>query len=289
MVTTPTSFEELRDSLHAQLDDFAPGQKRIAELLLSDPEGTALRTITQTAELARVHQSSLVRFAGALGLKGWPAIVALCRQQLTAEAQLVTRFGTAQHHDEAGELLTATVDHERDNLLRTFTRIKLEQWDRTVAALADARRVHVMGLRKCLPVAQLLSYLLRLVRPDVHLVAPVTGMIADELRDLEEGDVFVAISIHRYTAVTVAAFQEAGNRGLTTVALTDNDASPLARTADITYTVDCEGVTILRSISAFISLAQALATGVATRNGTRSREELLGDERLLKQFSAYWQ
>ena len=286
-MTTPTTYDELTAALQDRMGTLAPGQQRIATLLLTDPDGTAFRSITETAKLANVHQSSLVRFATTFDLKGYPALVALCRQHLAREAQLVTRFGRAQEHSETGEFLTSTVEHEQQNIRRTFTRIAPEQWDQTVQLLANASRIHVMGLRKCLPVAQLMTYLLRLVRPNVHQIAPVVGALVEDLRDLQQGDVFVAISIHRYTAETVRAFEEARSRGLHTIAFTDTAASPLARTADTTFLVDCEGVTILRSVASFISLVQALATAVALNNGTRSREELLSDEHLLADFSVY--
>jgi DNA-binding MurR/RpiR family transcriptional regulator len=122
----------------------------------------------------------------------------------------------------------------------------------------------------------------------VHQLAPLAGALVDELRDLHPGDVFVAVSIDRYTAETVAAFEAAQARGLHTIAFTDSAASPLARIADTTFLVECEGVTILRSIAGFITLAQALATAVAVHGGKRSRDELLNDEQLLTQFDVYW-
>jgi DNA-binding MurR/RpiR family transcriptional regulator len=287
MVTAPTTYDELCAALQQRMDDLAAGQQRIAVLLLTDPDGTAFRSISESAALAKVHQSSLVRFASALGLPGYPALKALCRQHLAREAELVSRFGRAQEQSASGEFLSSAVEHEQRNLRRTFTRITPEQWDATVGLLADADRIHVMGLRKCLSVAQLMSYLLRLVRPGVHQIAPVAGSLVDELRDLGTGDVFVAISIHRYTAETVRAFEAAERRGLHTIAFTDTAASPLARIADTTFLVDCEGVTILRSMASFVALVQALATAVALHNGTRSRDELLSDERLLSDFSVY--
>lgn len=119
---------------------------------------------------------------------------------------------------QAPALLSATVKHEQQNVKRTFTRISPAQWDTTVDHLAHAERVHILGLRKCLPVAQLMAYLLKLVRPGVHLIAPVTGGLVDELRDMQGNDVFVAISIRRYTADTVRAFEEAKRSGLHTIA-----------------------------------------------------------------------
>ncbi|GAA5172774.1 MurR/RpiR family transcriptional regulator [Pseudonocardia eucalypti] len=269
------------------MDGFASGQRRIATVLLTDPGGTAFRSIADMAKVADVHQSSLVRFASTLGLKGYPALVALCRDHLAEEAQLVSRFGRAMEQFESGGLLSTAVEHEERNLRRTFTRIDPEQWERTVALLAEADRVYVMGLRKCLPIAQLMAYLLRMVRPGVTQVAPLAGALVDEMRDLRPDDVFVAISIQRYTADTVRVFTEAKRRGLRTVAFTDTAASPLARIADVTFLVDCEGVTILRSVTSFISLVQTLATAVALQRGTRSRDQLFTDERMLSEFSVY--
>jgi DNA-binding MurR/RpiR family transcriptional regulator len=284
--SAPVSFAELRVLLQAGMDSFAPGQQRIAKVVLTDPEGTAFRTIAETAKLADVHQSSLVRFATGLGLPGYPGLVKLCRQQLADQAQLIRRFELAEEHG-ATDLFTVAVEHDQQNLSRTYARIETEQWDRAVSMLAEAQRVHIMGLRKCLSVAQIMSYLLHMVRPGVHQVAPVTGELVDALRDLEKDDVFVAISIRRYTADTVRAMEYATQHGLRTIALTDDAASPLAAGADVTFFVDTNGVTILRSLSAFISLVQTLSTAVALKMGARTRAELLHDEALLDGFDIY--
>ena len=287
MISVPETYQELGALLKARYEKCAPGQQRIADLLLSDPEGTAFRTIAQTADLAKVHRSSVVRFAHSLGLDGYPALVGLCRDHLAEEAHLVSRFVKAERHSAPDELLRKTVEHEKENLVRTFTRISEEQWVETVQLVSSTKRVHVMGLRKCLPAAQLLSYLLGMVRQDVHLIAPLSGMLVDDLRTLRPNDVFIAFSIERYTADTVRALEYARDKGLHTIAFTDTPASPLADIAQTNYFVDSSGVTVLKSVSAFISLVQALATAVATHNGARSRDELRTDEHMLHDFSVY--
>src|SRR5699024_3646692 len=74
-------------------------------------------------------------------------------------------------------LMSSVLDYEQQNLSRTFARIDHDDWERAVDHLSSAPAVHVMGMRKCLSVAQLLSYLLHLVRPDVHLLASSAGML----------------------------------------------------------------------------------------------------------------
>lgn len=284
-----TTYEELKAELQDRMPALAPGQRRIATVVLTDPEGTALRSIAETAKVAGVNQSSLVRFATMLGLKGYPALVRLCRHHLSGQANLVSRFEHAQQHTGQESLFTAVLEHEKHNLTRTYARIGQADWDNAVRTLAEAPAVYVMGLRKCAPIAQLLSYLLKLVRHGVEQISPAAGMFVDQLRDLDPEGVFVAVSIRRYTADTVRALEHARHRGLASIALTDDPASPLARLADTTFYLETEGVTILRSLSAFTSVAQTLATAVALHTGTRSRQELLVDEQLLADFHVYYE
>lgn len=281
------TYSQLQAELQSRMESLAPGQQRIARVLLTDPEGTAFRSIAETAKVAEVNQSSLVRFATLLGLKGYPALVRLCQEHLADQANLVRRFDRAQQLSGSQSLFAAVLDHEKVNLTRTYARIDEADWDFAVKTLTEAPRVYIVGLRKCAPVAQLLSYLLRLVRPGVEQIAPAAGVFVDQLRDLDPDGVFVAISIRRYTADTVHALNHAKNRGLKTIALTDDSASPLARLADTTFYIETEGVTILRSMTVFTSIAQTLATAVTIRNGARSRQELLIDEQLLADFNVY--
>lgn len=284
----PADFAALQQRLQSWLPELPAGQGRIARLLLSDPEGCAFRTISETARIAEVHASSLVRFANSLGLSGYPALTALCREQLREKAQLVNRLESATFVDSAGgDLLGSIAEQDQANVARTLATVDPSEWEQAVGWLAEAPRVHVVGLRKCFSVAYLFGYLLRLVRRDVHQLGAAPGGLVEELRDLAEGDVLVGISIHRYSRETLAAVALAAERGLRVVVLTDNPSSPLARHADACFYVECGGATILRSMVGFVSLVQALVTATAVKLGTRSRSALLQEEELLSTLGLY--
>jgi DNA-binding MurR/RpiR family transcriptional regulator len=273
--------------LQQLLPELAVGQQRIARLVLDDPEGTALRTIGESAELAAAHPSSLVRFAGRLGFTGYPALVKLCRDHLASEAQLVRRFEQAQERGGPAELLAAVADGDGRNVARTFAQVDRDDWTSAVSAIAHAPSVHVLGLRVCYSAAYLAAYLLHMVRPDVRQLGTTPALLIDELRDIAADDVVVAASLRPYTADTVRAFAHAAERGATTIALTDDPSSPLARTADLVFYVQTTSVTIMRSLTAFTSLVEALATAVALELGARGRAELATDEQLLAEFGLY--
>lgn len=280
------TYDDLRRVLAARAASLPAGQARLADLFLRDPEGCAFRTIGEVAKLADVHQSSVVRFAHALGLDGFPALAGLCRDHLRQQAQLVRRLDQAVSLG-AADLLAQLAAQEQANISRTFARIDPAVWERVTSSLADGPKIHVVGMRKCSAVAELLSYLLRMVRREVYQMGLAKGDLVEELRDIAAGEVMVVVSIHRYSRDTVTAARTAAGKGLTVIALTDNPGSPLVPHASSTLFVEASGVTVLRSITALVSLSQALATAAAVRLGAESRQALLLEEDLLNELGIY--
>ena len=284
----PRSYKELEALLRERLDALTPNQRRIAQRVLSDPEGCAFQTVTELAASVGVNESTVVRFANALGLRGYPQLARLCQQRLREQAQLLERFEALSYLETVDDgLLSRTVAYDQANIARTFANIEPESWSRAVAALSYGRAIGVVGLRKSYASASLLAYLLRFIRNEVYQLGTQPMALPDGLRGFGEGDVLVGISIHRYTRDTIRALEVARRYGTTTIALTDNASSPLVPHADVCFYVDVAGVALLRSVTAFTSLSQALASAVATELGTHTRSALLLEEELLAEFDIY--
>ncbi|MGW1027770.1 MurR/RpiR family transcriptional regulator [Streptomyces sp. NPDC002577] len=282
----PDTFDELAARLQERSVKLTPSQRLLAERVMADPEAVAFMTVSDLASAVGVNEATVVRFATGLGLGGYPGLTRLCRERLRQQAQLLRRYAEDQPDTEGGDLLERAVAQDRANVSRTFARIERAEWDAAVRALAEAPRVHVMGLRTCHAPAHLLGHLLRTLREDVETVGGGVDTLADDLRRVRQGDCFVAVSIHRYAAETVRAFEWARTRGARCVALTDNPGSPLAPIADHAFFVDAAGPSVLPSLTAFTSLVQALAAGVGHVRG-RERPAPLHQEELLESFGVY--
>ncbi|ASR35920.1 hypothetical protein BAY61_13920 [Prauserella marina] len=286
--TAPSTFDELAARLQDTLPELSRSHRLLAERVMADPEGVAFMTVYDLASAVGVNEATVVRFASAIGFKGFPELKKLCREKLREQAQLLRRFDLLEQRGaEEGGLPRRAAELDSANIARTFARIDTERWGQAVAALAEAPRVHVLGLRKCHAVAYLLGYLLRMVREDAETITAEAGTLTDSLRRIRKGDAFVAISIHRYSAETVRAAEWARARGARCVALTDNASSPLVPLADQVFFVDAAGPSVLRSVTAFTSLAQALVAEVAAALGKEVRDTLLHDEQLLEEFAVY--
>lgn len=286
--TPPRTYDELLAELHRRGSALTRSQRLLADRVMADPEGVAFMTVSELAAAVGVNEATVVRFASGLGLEGYPGLTRLCRERLREQAQLLRRYNNLEQLGvEGADLLERTVALDRANITRTFAQVAPDAWEEAVRALAEAPRVHVMGLRKCHAPAYLLGYLLGMLREDVETVTGGAGALTDELRRIREGDAFVALSIHRYSAETVRAAAWAQARGARCLALTDNPSSPLATTAGQVFYVDAAGPAVLRSLTAFTSLVQALAAGVAQELGHEARSTLLREEQLLEEFGVY--
>ena len=284
-----TSFDDLIQALHAEMDKLSHSHREVARYVLAEPDRCAFMTISELSDATDVNESTISRFVRRIGLPGYPALTDLCRSNLMAQSQFISRLEELEKKEKSGDdLLQLALRHDHDNLTTTFAKIDRERWNDAVRALARGRRIYVIGLRKCYSVAHYLSYALGLVREDVKLLNLDVGTLPEQVRGIGPDDVCVGISIHRYTKEVVHVLRFAEHRGATTIALTDDPGSPLNRHADLTFYADSDGASILRSLTAFMSLVQALVAGTVGQLGTDTRSDLLRQEDLLKEFQTYF-
>jgi DNA-binding MurR/RpiR family transcriptional regulator len=294
---SPATFDELVVALRERQPGLTPSQRLLAERVMADPESVAFMTVSELAAAVGVNESTVGRFATSLGLDGYPGLTRLCRERLREEAQLLRRFTrlkalaaeTPEPLEPSGgfDPLELAASFDQANIARTVARVDRATWADAVTALAEAPRVHVLGLRKSHAVAYLLGYLLRMIRDEVEILGTGAGTLIEDLRRVRPGDCFVAVSIHRYSRDTVRGLEWADAHGATAISLTDNPSSPLARPGAHTFYVDTTGVAVLRSLTAFTSLVQALANAVAVERGARTRDALVVEEELLGDFDVY--
>jgi DNA-binding MurR/RpiR family transcriptional regulator len=279
----PDSFAALTTRIHEHSPHLTPAYRALAGRVLEDPEGVAFMSVGDFAELTGVNMSTVSRFAKFLGLSGYPALRQLCEDHLRAQT-LVHRLNAVA--DAEPELWQRSARFDEENIARTFARLGPGDIGKAAQSISDARAVHVLGLRKSHSAAYLLWFLLQLVRDDVRLFT--TGALVEQVRDIRPDDALITFGLHRYSRYTVLAAQYAHEQGAATVALTDNAASPLVPVADHLFLVDTAGPGVLRSMTAFVSLAQALASTVAAQSGAASRDALTTEESLLERFGVYY-
>ena len=245
------------------------GHRRIAQYIAENYEKAVFMTAAALGSACGVSESTVVRFASAMGYEGYPelreTLASLVRQQLTSEQ----RFAIASSIQER-DVLSTVLHNDEQNIRKTVEALSQLDFDDVVSRLLAARRIYVMGLRSAAPLAQFMYHYLHQVLDDVKLVHNTTGDVFEEIARIGEQDVLVGISFPRYSARTVECMRFAKQNGAQVVGLTDGEMSPLHEAADVCLCASTDMASFVDSLAAPLSVINALVVSV----GLHRREEL---------------
>jgi DNA-binding MurR/RpiR family transcriptional regulator len=262
--------ESFLDRLTPRLESLSKGQRSIADLLVREFDAAGYRTAADVAERTGVSESTVVRFAQALGYEGYLEL----RQAMAGEAQQrigkQARFLRAPARSSAALLEVARQDSENiERMLATVDEAKLEA---AVQLFAQARTRILIGRGISHHMATLLGYLLFLV--GVPNVAGHASDLSIQVAALDPGDLLVAFSVHPYSRETLDATSYAKAHGVPVLAFTDRADSPIAALADTLLLVPGENVMYSHSSVAFNVLANALVTVIGSRDPGRALQRV---------------
>lgn len=277
----------LRQQLLALYEELPSQLRAAAHWVIEHSNEVALLSMRDQAKRAGVPPSTMTRLAQRLGFSGYDDL-----RTLYAERLLRDHGGFTQKASELRARRNARGEDalSSDLIEATATRIAALGEDEGPAQLAEAarlmiaaRRSFVIGQRAGFSVAYQLTYISTLAGCDARLLDQPGGIGLDLLRDADNRDVLVAISVHPYTRATVDAVAYATGRDMKVIAITDSVVSPLARNADVTVIVGVESPSFFHTMGAAFVAAEAIAALVASGIGERAGDALAHSE---AQFAA---
>jgi len=263
------TLAELKAQITANQKSLSKRLFQVAQYLLDHPNEIAFGTVVVIAKDAGVHPSTLVRFANAFGYSGFSEMQGLFKQQLRHEAPSYNDRMRLARESQGDQADTSPI-----GLLRQFSSanaaaldqlvldVDLEQLERAEQLLNNAETIYVMGVRRAFVVASYFGYALRHAERRAFLIDGIGGLTHEQASSMGSKDVLIAISFHPYGPETQSVARDAIARGIPVVLITDSQLSPLAAEATAVLVVQEASIHGIRSLSASLCVAQALAIGL---------------------------
>lgn len=261
----PASVDEFRDRLAAVSSDLPRRLRQCADFIAAHSDRIAVSTVAELAAGADVPPSALMRFCQIMGFSGFSEMQKLFREAyVPGWPDYSTRLRNLKDGGAGSPtaLLAEFVEAGRLSLEALAKNVDEAALAEAVRLLAKAGTVHIVGYRRAFPVASYLAYVFGKMSVPSMLHDGVGKL--DHRFALRDGDAVLAITFAPYGEETLALAQEARDRGLTVVGITDRLTSPLARMADSIVTVPEVDFGAFRSLSATIALALSLAVAVGS-------------------------
>ncbi len=269
---------DLERRLTACYESLPNSERQVADLLLNFPAQLATHSATEIAALSGSSKAAVSRLIQRLGYPSFAAARNAVRD--------ARQWGAPLYQDHAppgvgmADALDAHIAADVEILRNTLQGIDRAALASLVEALAEARRVLVIGHRNSALLAAYLRGQLGLLRDGVEL-APMHGTtLAEGLAGLDRRDLLLAVGFRRRMPSFAAALEIARRSGTPTAVLTDPSGAPLAASARWVISGHCRGASIFDSYVAAVSLINYLATQLAQRLGAEARARLREIERL---------
>jgi DNA-binding MurR/RpiR family transcriptional regulator len=271
-ILPPTEYEDLIRLIHDRFQGMSKTYQRIALYLTQNPNDVAVNSVNATAERCGIHASSFVRFAQFLGYRGFKDLQVLFQRRLATaapgfEARVRALESELESRGDPSEL-----GFLRDLVVRDIASLEGLLRDTTPERLAHAATVleaagviYLVGQLRSAPVVEFLRYVLTMLGKKCLLLDASGGLATHMARAMTPKDALIAVSFRFYANEVVTITDAAAAASVPIVAITDSTLSPLAKSADVLFSVPEHDYSFSRSLAAPMCLAQAMVVVLAAR------------------------
>ena len=270
--------QSLSAYIQARFDEFSRSQKDVAQYIVDHLDEVAFQTAEELARRANTSSSTVVRFSQALGFEGFPELQQLrargvpppSRRRRTATARRAAEplFSLDQNEFETA----IAADHVNvEDTARKVSRCDVEA---AIEAIADAERVLIAGTDQMAFFATYLRHLLMLLDLRAEIVASPSQEALSRLGRIDDATLVIGLSAGRPHPLVVRAMKLARHRKARTIAITDATLSEVAKLAQIRLYYSSNSPAYVRSHTALLSMIQALAYGVYSRDAAQYADRI---------------
>ncbi len=268
----PTDYESFVDLIQAEYENLSRSAQVVARHLTQNPNDVAIQSISDIASKCGVHASSLVRFAQSLGYGGFKDLKEIFHRRLATaapgfEARVSALKDDLQLHRKGSPkgFLGDLVARDMTTLQDLFNNAVEDDLRKAIDLLEKAEMIFIAGQLRSAPVAVFLRYVLTMLNRRVVLLDADGGLATHMSKTMTPRDVLVSISFRFYAKEVVSVTEAAAAAGIPVVAMSDGNLSPLAKCADVLFSIPEGEYAFSRSLAAPMCLAQALMIGLAAR------------------------
>jgi DNA-binding MurR/RpiR family transcriptional regulator len=278
-----SGHQTLSAYIRARFDEFSRSQKDVAQYIVDHLDEVAFQTAEELARRANTSSSTVVRFSQALGFEGFPELQTSAREEFrrSVAAGMKEHDGNGNGPASPAPLFSldqsdfeTAVAADHVNVEETARRISRRDVEAAIDAITQARRVLIAGTDQMAFFASYLRHLLMLLDLPADLVASPSQEALSRLGRIDADTLVIGLSAGRPHPLVVRAMKLARHRKARTVAITDATLSEVAKLAQVRLYYSSNSPAYVRSHTALLSMIQALAYGVYSRDAEQYADRI---------------
>lgn len=279
---------ELLNRISEQYEEFSKGQKRLADYIVQNYDKAVFLTASKLGKTVGVSESTVVRFASQLGYQGYPGFQKALEELVRNRLNSIQRMEVAYGRISQSKILETVLNSDIEKIKMTLANINQEAFELAVDTLLHARRIYIVGIRSCAPLANFLGFYLNLIFDNVTAVSTNSSSeIFEQLIRIGEQDVIIGISFPRYSMRTLKALEFASSRKAKVITLTDSIHSPITLYSSCNLIARSDMASIVDSLVAPLSVINALVVALSLKKQKEVITTLETLEKIWDEYQVY--
>ena len=278
----------LLKEIKERMPTFSKGQKLISVYILENYDKAAYMTAAKLGAIVNVSESTVVRFAIELGFDGYPEFQHSLQEIVRTKLTSFQRIEVTNNIIGDGDVLTKVLLADSDKIRHTLEEIDRAAFNKAVEEIVNARRIYVVGVRSSSALASFLGHSLGQIFDEVKILEPTSGSeMFEQILNIGEDDVIIAISFPRYSKKIINAVDYAKHRGASVIAITDSAMSPIAQGASEVLLARSDMASFVDSLVAPLSIINAIIVAVSRAKQDELTERLRKLEEIWDEYDVY--
>lgn len=283
-------MEEARDLIviiKEQFPKLSKGQKLIAQFILSNYDKAAFMTAGKLGEKVGVSESTVVRFANALGFDGYPKLQKSLQELIKTKLTTVQRVEMSKEYSNDWTILKKVLKSDIENIKTTIEELDEESFQRGINKILKAKKIYIVGLRSSTAISEYLGFYLNIILDNVNIVSYGISDVFEQILKVTEDDLVIAISFPRYSKRTFELANYAKEQGASIISLTDSVLAPVASISEEIIPVKSNMASFVDSLVAPLSVANAIIVAIGMRKKEDIKQYFDKLETIWKEYHVY--
>lgn len=274
--------------INEKFNKMSKSHKKLAEYIIDHYEQAAFMTAARLGKTVGISESTVVRFAYALGYEGYPEFQDDLAEWVKNKLNSVQKIGAKYGKSTQSEILTSVLNADMEKIDDTLEHVDPHAFETAVETILNAKHVYIIGIRSCKPLAEFMHFYLNMIRGDVYLLSSTsTSEIFEQMLRINEKDVIIGISFPRYSMRTLKAMELANDRNAKVITITDTIHSPMCLYSSCNLLARSDMVSIVDSLVAPLSLINALVVALCLKRPNDVRKSLESLEYAWDNYQVY--
>ena len=283
-----STTNELISRVNERYSSLSKGQKLLATYITDNYDKAVFLTAAKLGKVVGVSESTVVRFATQLGYKGYPEFQKALEEMVRNKLNSVQRMEVTYERINQSQILESVLSSDTENIKNTLEDIDHAAFELAVQTIIEARKIYVVGIRSCAPLASFLAFYLNLIFDDVILLQTNSANeLFEQTIHINEQDVIIGISFPRYSMRTLKTLEFANNRNAKVITLTDSVHSPMNLYSSCNLIAKSDMASIVDSLVAPLSVINALIVALCMRKHKEVVTTLESLEQIWDEYQVY--